>query len=511
MGSTLERTGKSRIIHIVALAILAAISPAFAYDGVGQWGRFETIIRNAKPYSDPYRDVTLNVTYIRPDDSKVSFWGYYDGKDAWKIRFMPDQIGTWKFDARFSDGSPGLAGTFECVESNLPGMISVDETNPMWFGFKGGKHILIRGLHIGDRFFAANTPETMRTAFLDWAGKQGYNTLSIASHYLKRDVQGRGKGWDTPKLWPLNAGEYQRLEEILNDLERRRMIVYPFAGFFGKNSNYPRDPADQELYVRYTLARLGPYWHLLFNVAGPEPNVGKGWMQPPEVIRLGKMIARLDVFGHPLAVHNRTGDDPYKDTEWSTYGILQGPKTLDLKKLSQGLLRNHHPQKPLLAQETLWSGNKFHPKYSDDNIRKNTYVIQMSATALIFADMNGDSSSGFSGSLDLADRNQQRHDIVKKVWDFMESVPWYRMKPRHDLVSQGYCLAEEGEEYLVYLESPGKVDVTLGKGPYEVRWIDAQNTAQVVSAGQVQSGEGLLTPEGGDDWLLHLKRTGQGN
>ena len=49
------------------------------------------------------------------------------------------------------------------------------------------------------------------------------------------------------------------MEAILDDLARRRMIVFPFAGFFGKSSNFPRDPADQELYVCYTLARIGCY------------------------------------------------------------------------------------------------------------------------------------------------------------------------------------------------------------------------------------------------------------
>ena len=44
----------------------------------------------------------------------------------------------------------------------------------------------------------------------------------------------------------------------------------------------------------------------------------------------------------------------------------------------------------------------------------------MSAAALNFGDMNGDSSSGFSGTLNLADKIQSRHDIIdigKKVGD----------------------------------------------------------------------------------------------
>ena len=53
--------------------------------------------------------------------------------------------------------------------------------------------------------------------------------------------------------------------------------------------------------------------------------------------------------------------------------------------------------------------------------------------------------------MDLSDKVQSRHDIVTMVWDFFESIPFYRMSPRQDLVSAGHCLAEPGHRYLVYL------------------------------------------------------------
>ncbi|MCP5117867.1 MAG: hypothetical protein GY953_44170, partial [bacterium] len=304
---------------------------------------------------------------------------------------MPDRVGTWTYDAAFSDGSPGIRGSFRCVWSSIPGLIGVDEHNPMWFGYKGGRHLMVRSLHVGDRFFASNWPESKRVEFLGWLVGQRYNMLSVASHYLNRAEEGRGKGWDTPKLWPLNAAEYQRMEAHLDELARRQILVYPFAGFFGKNSNYPRDPADQLRYIRYTLARLGPYWNLLFNTAGPEPNLRKTWMENEDVVRLGRLIGELDVFGHIVSVHNRTGDDPYVASDWTDYGIQQGPKTVNRRRLARGLLANHSPTKPLYAQETLWAGNKFHREpYADVDLRKNAIVMTMCAAAINFGDMNGD-------------------------------------------------------------------------------------------------------------------------
>ncbi|MHC4407249.1 MAG: DUF5060 domain-containing protein, partial [Planctomycetota bacterium] len=491
----------------LAASVLLGGSEVRADDRVGRWDRFEASVQNSREYRDPYRDVSLTVTYTRPDGGTVDFRGFYDGEKTWKLRFMPGQLGTWRYTARFSDGAPGRTGAFECIRSDVPGMLTLDRANPIWFGFTGGRRALVRGLHVGDRFFAENWLEADRKAFLDWAERQGYNLLSVASHYLNRNSEGRGKGWKTPDLWPPNAGEFRKLEARLDDLAARRIMVYPFAGFFGRDSDFPKKPEDQAFYVRYTLTRLGPYWNVLFNVAGPEPNLGKANYLPSEdVARLGRLIRQADVFGHPLSVHNRTGDDPYRDSAWSTFGTLQGPKTTDRAKLSAGLLRNHHDRKTLFAQETLWAGNKNHPAYSHDDLRKNAYVIHMSAAAMAFGDMAGNSSSGFSGSMDLDERVQRRHDVIREVWDFFETVPYHRMRPRQDLISRGYCLAEPGREYLVYLDAGGRVDVKLEDGPYLVQWINAQRHHDRRYGGETTNGSGLTAPGDGDDWLVRLRR-----
>jgi hypothetical protein len=128
----------------------------------------------------------------------------------------------------------------------------------------------------------------------------------------------------------------------------------------------------------------------------------------------------------------------------------------------------------------------------------------MSAAALNYGDMNGDSSSGFSGTMEPSERFQERHDIVRGVWDFFEGIPFYEMVPRQDLVDNGYCLAAPARRYLVYLERPGTVNVDVTKTIYDVQWINAQDTADVRRAGTTEDGSGLTTPEGGDDWFLHL-------
>ena len=40
---------------------------------------------------------------------------------------MPDEVGRWSYEARLDDRSGEVADAFECVDSDLPGMLSVSK------------------------------------------------------------------------------------------------------------------------------------------------------------------------------------------------------------------------------------------------------------------------------------------------------------------------------------------------------------------------------------------------
>ncbi len=490
---------------------------------VPQWGRFEIAIVHPRSYANPFEDVTLEVTFTRPDSSRIAFWGFYDGADTWRIRALADQVGTWRYQAMFSDGTGQLEGSFTCLASDLPGLISAYEDNPIWFGFKQDEAVLVRSLQVGERFLAEQadplSEARRRAAFLDWAQSQGYNMLSIAGCLPNRNVAPLSLGvipaeggWATSALWDNETqrpdpGAYRRLEVVLDDLASRRMLVYPASGFFDQASDFPRAPAQQDLFLRYTLARLGAYWNMIWMVGGPEPQRGRDpYLSREEIDRLGRRIKELDPFGHLLCVSNAAGNDAFKDSDWTSCGVLQGPRTTNRRRLSRVLLSNRSPSKPLYAQQTLWPGSRRHADYSADDLRKNAYVLMMSGVTINLADMAGTPSSGLSGTLDVSRRVQSRHDMVKRVWDFFEGIPFWRMKPRQDLVDNGYCLAEPGRNYLVYLEQRGTVTVDVTDGMYRVEWINARDTSDVREAGIIDSRRDLTSPHEDDDWLLSLTR-----
>jgi hypothetical protein len=501
---------------------------------IEMFGLFELSVSNKQTYSDPLRDVELRIDLTTPDGRILNHYGFFDGVDLWKIRFSPFIQGVWKYEYWFSDSKTKTRGEFRCRFTGNPGMVGKNQLNPFWLGRAESKKTLFRSFHAGDRFFASNwdDPEdqsdgNFRARFLDWLQQTGYNMLSIASHYTNRDEAERGKGWDTPDLWPPDPAEYRKMEQILNELQRRNITVFPFAGFFGAKGNWPTAPEEQELYIKYTLARIGHYPNTILTIGGPEPfwrkdqRQYKGNMRLADILRLGKLIDSLDIHEHILTVHNEKrateNGDPFIDENWYDMSSLQGPTTIDPYKLYSGLSMNHHRYKPAYAQETLWAGNMYHPDYTDNQLRKNAYTILFSGSVLNFADMKGNSSTGFSGTLDPADCNKTRHDLIKKVWDWFETIPFHQMVSRQDLVKQGFCLAREGVEYFVYLDKKGELELFLDF-PYmlDSEWINAENPADVRPGDKVNRNTVFKTPTDGDDWILHVwaskpARAGEGN
>lgn len=490
---------------------------------VGIWELFEYSLRRQSPVDDPYTGTALQVELAKPDGSKVRTWGFYDGDTTWRVRFAPNQYGVWSYRIWFSDTPDEvIQGSLACVPSDTPGMVCLYEENPFWLGHKGSQYRLLRSFHVGDRFFADNWDDpddphdgNARERFLDWFTQNGYNMLSIASHYLNREEAGRGEGWSTPDLWPLNYREYRKMERILDELLARNIVVFPFGGFFGAKADWPTDPEEQELYVRYTLARIGHYPNVVLNVAGPEPfwrmqRSQYQWaMQLDDLRRLGRLIRRLDVHEHVLTVHNEKRashyGDPFLFEDWYDMATLQGPTTVDREALFAGLAANHAPQKACYAQETLWYGNKNHPRYTDDDLRRNAYAILFAGAVLNFADMDGNSSSGFSGTMDFDQLHQDKHEIVKAVWDWFETIPHHTMRTRQELVRNGYCLAREGEEYYIYLDSENELKMHLGY-PYAFKseWINAIDPNDVRLGPQLSEDVQVWTPDRKGQWILHL-------
>ena len=98
---------------------------------------------------------------------------------------------------------------------------------------------------------------------------------------------------------------------------------------------------------------------------------------------------------------------------------------------------------------------------------------------------------------------------VMKVWyEFMQSTRHWELEPFFD-IENGRGLQLEGVEYVVYVENPGPVTVTVEKHGYDAEWIDPATGAHTKIKDPCKGETCTATPPAsGHDWILHLSREG---
>ncbi len=92
-------------------------------------------------------------------------------------------------------------------------------------------------------------------------------------------------------------------------------------------------------------------------------------------------------------------------------------------------------------------------------------------------------------------------------FDFMSGNRYWELEPYFD-VDGGRAIALEGVEYIVYVEKPGPVEVTLEKHGYDVAWINPATGERIKEKGY--NGEHFTgePPDKSHDWVLHISREG---
>jgi hypothetical protein len=88
---------------------------------------------------------------------------------------------------------------------------------------------------------------------------------------------------------------------------------------------------------------------------------------------------------------------------------------------------------------------------------------------------------------------------------------WNTFTICNGLVTNGYCLGESGQTYIIYLENgqPTAIDLSFAAGLFTVEWLNPRTGAYTagtsVNAGGVVT---LIPPESDlEDWVLHLTKS----
>jgi hypothetical protein len=99
------------VLAVVALQLAgddSAKPKAVATAEVHRWGVFETSLTATRDYAEPIWDVRVEVTFVAPSGKKHVREAFWDGGRVWRVRFSPDEIGTWQWSTQAKPEDIGL-------------------------------------------------------------------------------------------------------------------------------------------------------------------------------------------------------------------------------------------------------------------------------------------------------------------------------------------------------------------------------------------------------------------
>ncbi|WP_187261400.1 DUF5060 domain-containing protein [Pontibacter beigongshangensis] len=524
---------------------------------VSQYKLFEAALTNEKPYANKFTDVELLVQYQAPSGKLVNFRGFFDGDgsgkgnattgNTWKMRFMPDEVGTWRYVYSWTDGTKGGQGSFTCTaEGAGKGILQPYAQNPHWFAYNGTEPVWLKSYYeTGHGSIGQNFDWVVQNVYSKFV-EHGYNHLQanwllslccFKQYYLDGPepetldlaLYEEGKASST-----MNLDVWRRMEQHMGWLNDKNIGVHMFLGVDGSQNEGPDwsklSAEEKDFMVRYMVARLAPYanlagWNFVWEVPGDRESHELGF---------ARLVAQYDVFNHLRTYEDEfPRENHYHLPEYTFAAIENHQIAAPAKTLERHLWRDawtHHMAcllgyagKPVFMSEgnALWR-RFWHERVgaTQDDLRRSAWAC---ATAGASFTWNGHAKEYelFAGGPDglpfhkenAFTASEQYIEVLAQV--FSKEVEFYKMRPHDELLAahqtmRVYALAEPGRQYLVFAPDGEHFALKLAEGNYNRNtWVDTKTGKKKAAVAVRGKGEeapvSFKAPNKNTDWVLILK------
>src|SRR6185312_11920042 len=290
-------------------ALLGAANLFAANKTVEQWGLFEVAL-NGPTNGNPFLDVKFSAKFTQ-GDSTIEANGFYDGDGIYRVRFMPDKQGEWRYTTESS--SPELNGK--------SGEFTVTTPSPK-------NHGPVRVAHTYHFAYADGTPyEELGTTCYVWEWQtealqeQTLKTLAAAPfNKIRFCVFPKRYLWNTnePPMYPFegvpltnwdfahfNPKYFQHLEQSVLALQKLGIEadVILFHPYDGGHWGFDRMPSEvDDRYLHYVVARLAAYRNVWWSLANEWDFMRQ--KKESDFVRFGEIVSHDDPYHHLLSIHN---------------------------------------------------------------------------------------------------------------------------------------------------------------------------------------------------------------
>jgi hypothetical protein len=532
-----------KIYRLLTLLMLIILMNCRRSEGqeIAIWSRFEKAFTSSKDYGNALYDTELTIEFTSPTGRTSKITGFWDGARTWKVRFMPDEEGLWKWTSDCRDksntGLNGLSGTFTCTKNRSPLAI-----------FQKGNIKRSPGMYHLE--YADGTP-FFWTACTAWNGPlkstdeewDYYLTDRATNHYnVIQFVTTQWRGCDKNSLGQvafdgsglirIHPEFFQHLDEKIDMVNNHGLVAAPVL-LWALSSRTGRDLSpgyylpEEEciLLARYMVARYGGN-HVVWILGGdgkyttenPQrwKNIGRGVfgeqrpglvaMHPSGKEWIGDIFGAeewLDIIGY------QTGhDNSPRTVTW----ITEGPVASSWSKV---------PAKPFINMEPVYE--EINPTITPADIRNASYWSLLSTpTSGISYGANGvwpwlregEVILNHAGKGEQASRWREGIELPGSVQvgylsAFMQGIEWWKLKPAPALLihrsavndpKNFISLSQTDDRKLIVAYLPFGQEITLSnseRNTYEGEWFNPETNK--INKAKIGYHEGVMTISGSDD------------
>lgn len=460
-------------------------------------------------------------TPASPDNRILKASLFWDGGKVWKLRFSPDEAGTWLWSVESADaGLDGQSGRFTCVPSVSRGGIRPMTGYTRHFQYQNGEPYRLFGDTHWSVFGSDPEYNWDRTAFkryVDVRASQGFNFVHGIITSPRRGNEG-GEMLGTLIRETLNPAFFQDVDSrvaYLNQKGITAMISLSGSKRQGYGLQWREFPSDDARlrFARSIASRYGAY-NVCFGVMGE-------WEADKEELRtlyplIGQSIYDTDPYGRMITMHPQGNPGTVRECaaeQWHAFGDYMQ----NYGGLHQDALDSYETAKPVVNSEYSYylrdadgDGNvdKKHG-WDVESIRIATYDIAMAAAYFVIA-FGSTYWGGYRNPAHGFDvdnpQNEPWESDARYVHRLFTSLEWWKLHPNDSLlIGSGkgrlYRLAEPGRQYLAYVRNAkGRVSLRLNAGkhnPYTLRRFGPR-TGEYTDLGKYE-GRGPVTLTRPDD------------
>lgn len=539
----------AQMFSSILLLFLCLITINMTQAATPQWTIFETQLTSVKQYDNPVQEIKVDVTFTAPDGTTRTFKGFWNGRDEWRVRFSPDQIGTWKYTTTCTDvsntGLHNQSGSFECTaySGDNPlyqrGELRLSD-NKRYIEYNDGTPYFF----MGDTVWCGPAFAKMDdwNVFLQDRVEKNFNAIQFVTAQWRmfdkdRDGNRTFTGHDAIEI---NPNYFQRLDAYVDEINNAGLFAVPVVLWAIRGDANPGFslPVDQRIVLaEYIIARYGAHQVLWFlggdgNYSG---ELAEDWH------KIGRAVLSKDQ--HRLTTMHVRGEswvgDEFRNEPWFdflTYQSGHGDSDKTFNFIHHGPPANDwekEPTLPIINTEPNYEGHngyKNRKVHNDHSVRRAAYwSLLVSPTAGVSYGGQGiwgwhnevsvpvnHNNAGLGSPWYIAKDLPGSFSMMELV-DFFDSIEWWRLEPAPDMVinqpgndnASLYIAAaktDTGDTAVIYIPEGMEVKInTKGLTATKAQWYHPR-VGGWIDAGKVEQGEQTFKPEDRNDWVLLLSR-----